>query len=117
MRVHFDYATSVWSPHLQKHIDLIEGVQRRATKYLPGMKDKNYEDRLKLLDLPSLAYRRERADMIETYNLIKELYDPEVAPKLDLMKKREHRRLRGHDLKLFKVRANKNIRLKAFPTE
>ena len=32
------------------------------------------------------------------------------------MKKREHRRLRGHDLKLFKVRANKNIQLKAFPS-
>ena len=114
VRVHFDYAASVWSPHLQKHIDIIEGVQKRATKYLPGIKDKNYEDRLKLLDLPTLAYRLERADMIETYKLIKELYDPEVAPKLELMKKREHMRLRGHDLKLFKVRANKNVRLKAF---
>ena len=54
--------------------------------------------------------------MIETYKLIKELYDPEVAPKLELLKTREHRRLRGHDLKLFKVRANKNIRQQAFPS-
>ena len=66
------------------------------------MKDKNYEDRLKLLDLPTLAYRRERADMIGTYKLIKELYDPEVTPKLELLKKQEHRRLRGHDLKLLR---------------
>ena len=49
------------------------------------------------MDLPTLAYRRERADMIETYKLINELYDPEVAPKLDLVKKREHKKLRGHD--------------------
>ena len=74
-----------------------------------GIKDKNYEDRLRALDLPALAYRRERADMIETYKLINELYDLEVAPKLDLVKKMEQKKLRGHDFQLFKVRAKKRI--------
>ena len=45
---------------------------------------KDYEDRLSILDLPTLAYRRERADMIETYTLLNKLHGPEVAHKLDL---------------------------------
>ena len=80
MRIHFDYATSVWSPYLQKHIDLIEGVQRRATKQLPGLKDMEYEERLKILELPTLAYRRERADMIEAYKITHGVYDIGLAP-------------------------------------
>ncbi|XP_066913249.1 uncharacterized protein [Clytia hemisphaerica] len=32
VRPHLEYAQSVWSPFLRKHVNLIEGVQRRATK-------------------------------------------------------------------------------------
>ena len=31
VRHHLEYAQSVWSPKLRKHVNLIEGVQRRAT--------------------------------------------------------------------------------------
>ena len=31
VRPHLEYATAVWSPHLIKHIDDLENVQRRAT--------------------------------------------------------------------------------------
>ena len=37
----------VWNPYLKKNdINLLEGVQRRATKIISGYKDYCYEDRL-----------------------------------------------------------------------
>ena len=32
VRIHLDFASAVWSPYKQKHIEQIESVQRRATK-------------------------------------------------------------------------------------
>ena len=48
----------------KKHIEAVERVQRRATKQLPGMKDLPYPERLKILKLPTLVYRRARGDMM-----------------------------------------------------
>ena len=49
---------------------MIENVQKRATKQLPGMKELPYEERFKVLNLPTLAYRRGRGDLIETYKIL-----------------------------------------------
>ena len=67
VRPHLEYANPVWSPHLRKLSKMIENVQDRATKLVDGMKNINYTDRLKKLDLPTLQYRRERGDMIEVW--------------------------------------------------
>ena len=67
VRPHLEYANPVWSPHLKKLSKMIENVQDRATKLVDGMKNINYADRLKKLDLPTLQYRRERGDMIEVW--------------------------------------------------
>jgi hypothetical protein len=32
VRPHLEYANPVWNPYLKKHIDMIENIQRRATK-------------------------------------------------------------------------------------
>ena len=66
-RPHLEYAQSVWSPHLKKHINKLENVQRRATKLVDGFKKLSYEERLRRLDLPTLVYRRRRGDMIELF--------------------------------------------------
>jgi hypothetical protein len=34
VRPHLEYASSVWDPHLQKHIQQIEMVQRRAARFI-----------------------------------------------------------------------------------
>ena len=39
------------------------------------MKDKSYEERLRILNLPTLTYRRLRGDMIEVFKFTSELYD------------------------------------------
>ena len=47
VRPHLEYANAVWSPSLKKHIQAIENVQRRATKYIPGLSNLSYPERLK----------------------------------------------------------------------
>ncbi|XP_063427535.1 uncharacterized protein LOC134711037 [Mytilus trossulus] len=79
VRTHLDYASSVWSPYKKKDIDKLEGVQRRVTKQLPGLKDMSYPERLKKLGLPTLSYRRIRGDMIETFKTMNGYYDKEVS--------------------------------------
>ena len=69
-RHHLEYAQSVWQPHFEKYKKMIENVQIRATKLVDGFSELSYEERLKKLDLPTLAYRRERGDMIEIYKHI-----------------------------------------------
>jgi hypothetical protein len=70
VRVHLDYASSVWAPYKVKHIEQLESVQRRATKQLPGFSNLTYPERLRRLKLPTLSYRRMiRGDMIELYKI------------------------------------------------
>ena len=77
-----DYAMAVWHPYKIKHKIALENIQRRATKELPSMRDLSYIERLKLLKLPTLAYRRLRGDMIEVYKIIHNIYDHESVPNL-----------------------------------
>ena len=69
VRPHLEFGNVAWSPHHKKYINMIEKVQRRATKCVPGMKDKEYEERLREMNLPSLVKvdRRKRGDLIEVY--------------------------------------------------
>ena len=98
-----EYCVQVWSPHKQKHIDLLEGVQRRATRMVPGLKDKSYEERLKILELPSLEERRIRGDMIETYKILtgKEDVNPDTFFQMAPVRGNSETM---HSLKLFKKR-------------
>ena len=64
---HLEFGNVVGAPHFQKDRLLIEGVQRCATKLVPGLTELDYSERLKSIYLPSMKYRRERGNMIETY--------------------------------------------------
>ena len=45
-RPHLEYCIHAWSPYLRKYIDMLEQIQRRATKLIPGLRDLRYEERL-----------------------------------------------------------------------
>jgi endonuclease/exonuclease/phosphatase family metal-dependent hydrolase len=111
VRPHLEYCNQAWHPHLRKHIDAIENVQRRATRLIPGMSDLSYPERLEALDLPTLAYRRLRGDMIETFKILTERYDNEVCG--DLLRP-NLRQSRGHNLKLYKPQARTDIKKFSF---
>ena len=79
VRPHLEYAQAVWAPHLSKHINMIENVQIRATKLVDGHSWLDYTKRLNKLDLPTLAYRRARGDMIELFKHF-HAYDKTTLP-------------------------------------
>ncbi len=112
VRPHLEYGNPVWSPQYTKDIITIENVQRRATKMIPDIRDKPYQDRLKYLNLPTLAYRRTRGDMVETYKILNNKYDNRVSDILCLHSSitDNQQRVRGHSKKLYKRKHNNNKR-------
>ena len=45
VRPHLVYSDQAWGPHFRKDIDLLESVQRRATKLISAIKDDFYEEK------------------------------------------------------------------------
>ena len=75
VRSHLEYADAVWSPHHKKSIELLENVQKKATRAFCRNKKLSYEERLRYLKLPTLRFRRIRGDMVESFKVIHGLYD------------------------------------------
>ena len=67
VRPHLEYAQVVWAPHSRKLVNILENVQIRATKLVDGLGSMTYTDRLKKLNIPTLAHRRARGAMIEMF--------------------------------------------------
>lgn len=93
-----EYSYQVWNPYFIKDIELLEKVQRRATKMVPSLRNKPYENRLDALGLTTLEQRRRRGDLIETFKILNGHYD--VANLNAMYTMNTNEKLRGHSLKL-----------------
>ena len=89
----------------------MERVQRRATKLIPAIRDLPYTERLRILGLPSLYYRRRRGDMITMYQLLHGGVD--IKPERFITFSADGS-TRGHPWKLKKPRAETRTRRFAF---
>lgn len=111
VRPHLEYGNVAWSPFYKKDVLTLEKVQRRATKLLPFLADRSYEDRLQSLKLPSLVYRRLRGDLIEVYKYTHDIYKVDSN---SLLPPNENRETRGNSYKLKKERFRLDVRKRFF---
>ena len=58
MRPHVEYWVHMWSLQYRRDVDLLECVQRRATKMVQRMEHLSYGDRLRELGLFSMEKKR-----------------------------------------------------------
>ena len=110
VRPHLEYANVVWSPQYAKDSTLLENVQRRATKLIPGLSNLQYEERLRSLKLPSLVYRRKRGDLIEVYKYKNNLYKIDSA---SLLPPKPYTKTRGHAQKIEKKKIPTGLQKKS----
>ena len=70
VRPQLEYCIQAWRPYRKKDIDMLERLQRRATKIIQKLRNISYEMRLKECALTTLGTRRLRGDQIEVFKIL-----------------------------------------------
>merc|ERR1712055_352596 len=114
IRSHMEHAVQAWSPQLKKDINLLELVQRRATKLVSSLGDSTYDQRKTALDLTSLEVRRARGDLIEVFKIIHGFENIQRDQFFKLESEVHEHTLRGMELKIHVPQAGNTRRRKFF---
>ena len=100
-----DYGGSVYYPCRKKNIQLIENIQRRATRIVPELQGLSYNERLRTLNLRTMHYRRKRYDLIQLYKIIHGYEDIKPEKIFEF----NDNCTRGHLFKIVKPKCQKSL--------
>src|SRR5258705_435752 len=67
-----EYASTIWDPHCDKYIDMLESVQSSAVRFITNSfgRDVCVTNKLISLNLPLLQTRRQEARLVQLYKII-----------------------------------------------
>ena len=111
MRPRLEFSVQAWCPYFRKNIDMLEKVQRRATKLIEGLKDKSYSKRLICTGLLFLEKRRVKGDLIQVFKMLKDENKSDFGKFFQLQ---NSNRTRDHNYKLLTQRLHLDLRTNIF---
>jgi len=108
VRPPLEYFVSAWSPHYLKDKELLEQVQHRFTCMFKDLRQMDYGERLKSLNLWTLEKMRYRQDLIEVFKMFKGF----TRLSIDELFERDAniKGTRGHTLRLKKKQSVRDVR-------
>ena len=107
VRPHLKYSIQARGPQYEKDMEILEQVQKRATKMIRGLQHLYYEERLRELGLFSLEKRRLWGDLIAAFQYLKGAYKQEGR---QLSESVENGKTRGNGFKLKTGRFRLDVR-------
>src|SRR5882757_9093707 len=107
VRPRLEFCVQVWCPYLRKDIDMIERVQRRATKLIEGFRHMSYSERLSQTGLISTKKRRVRGDLIEVFKMLSSKDRVDFNKFFEIQ---SYNITRGHNCRIVKQRSHLDIR-------
>ena len=108
-RCHMEYCVQAWQPYYKKDIELLEKIQRSATRLVPELRHLPCDIRLKRLKITTLEDKRQRGGLIEAYKIISGKENDKCDRCFKMSECNGGNITRGNYKKMYKPRLNKGI--------